>query len=740
MKNIHANIKQIDKTIKEEYIKQTYMRFLKLKGEQIESEIRSSIAALGLFLNTDRVYIYKFLDDVTIMQLSYEWLREGIPSRRDSTQEELAYQYPWLMRKIKNNECVVINNVEDIPDEAYSERDMMTKHCVKACIIVPMTVNKIVQGYVGLDSVCSSMIWQQEAINMVQNLGEIWIAYIERLQQERILRSKLNDSMLILDNSDVQIWFLKNTTVYGAVNNSHARFFGKSKEELEYKDLYEVFSPETANLLCKLYWDMFQQKREAINEIWIDDSRGINRLLQIKSKPKFDFIGNIEYLVCTAQDITEQRKTQEDLFNAKKAAEEANSAKSQFLANMSHEIRTPLNGIIGFIDLLMRTNLNEEQSDYLTQINSASDILLFLVNDILDYSKIEAGKLELEHALFDVHALIKESVKLFSSKVNEKKIKMELLISPEVPEILYGDPGRIRQVLNNLISNAVKFTEVGNIIVRLVVLENNEKYIKLQFQVNDTGIGMSQELLLKLFNVFTQADATTTRKYGGTGLGLAISKRLIMLMGGVISVESVLGKGSNFYVELDLEKYKIQDEFSANNWPKIEKNVIQSPVNLSEPMPLFLSNMNKQVTGITDLTSNQITQNKYNNVLLVEDTVANQKLATAMLNLLGYKVELAENGQQAVFMCKNKKYDIILMDCQMPLLDGYEAAYIIKTNGELNQNTIMIAMTAHAMEGDRAKCIAAGMDDYISKPITMIKLNNIIQKGLSKYLCHQSDT
>jgi len=158
MKNIHANIKQIDKTIKEEYIKQTYMRFLKLKGEQIESEIRSSIAALGLFLNTDRVYIYKFLDDVTIMQLSYEWLREGIPSRRDSTQEELAYQYPWLMRKIKNNECVVINNVEDIPDEAYSERDMMTKHCVKACIIVPMTVNKIVQGYVGLDSVCSSMI------------------------------------------------------------------------------------------------------------------------------------------------------------------------------------------------------------------------------------------------------------------------------------------------------------------------------------------------------------------------------------------------------------------------------------------------------------------------------------------------------------------------------------------------------------------------------------------------------
>ncbi|WP_170313341.1 ATP-binding protein [Lacrimispora amygdalina] len=740
MKNIHANIKQIDKTIKEEYIKQTYMRFLKLKGEQIESEIRSSIAALGLFLNTDRVYIYKFLDDATIMQLSYEWLREGIPSRRDSTQEELAYQYPWLMRKIKNNECVVINNVEDIPDEAYSERDMMTKHCVKACFIVPMTVNKVVQGYVGLDSVCSSMIWQQEAINMVQNLGEIWIAYIERLQQERILRSKLNDSMLILDNSDVQIWFLKNTTVYGAVNNSHARFFGKSKEELEYKDLYEVFSPETANLLCKLYWDMFQQKREAINEIWIEDSRGINRLLQIKSKPKFDLIGNIEYLVCTAQDITEQRKTQEDLFNAKKAAEEANSAKSQFLANMSHEIRTPLNGIIGFIDLLMRTNLNEEQSDYLTQINSASDILLFLVNDILDYSKIEAGKLELEHALFDVHALIKESVKLFSSKVNEKKIKMELLISPEVPEILYGDPGRIRQVLNNLISNAVKFTEVGNIIVRLVVLENNEKYIKLQFQVSDTGIGMSQELLLKLFNVFTQADATTTRKYGGTGLGLAISKRLIMLMGGVISVESVLGKGSTFYVELDLEKYKIQDEFSANNWPKIEKNVIQSPVNLSEPMPLFLSNMNKQVTGITDLTSNQITQNKYYNVLLVEDTVANQKLATAMLKQLGYKVELAENGQQAVFMCKNKKYDIILMDCQMPLLDGYEAAYIIKTNGELNQNTIMIAMTAHAMEGDRAKCIAAGMDDYISKPITMIKLNNIIQKWLSKYLCHQSDT
>ncbi|AOT69309.1 PAS domain S-box protein [Geosporobacter ferrireducens] len=445
----------------------------------------------------------------------------------------------------------------------------------------------------------------------------------------------------------------------------------------------------------------------------------------------------LKAFVNSLERAIERSMINEELEKSRRAAETASILKGQFLANMSHEIRTPMNGIIGFVDLLLRTDLSSEQSEYLRQIKSDSDVLLRIINDILDYSKIEADKLELEEILFDMHVLVKESVALFTPKAYEKDIRMNLLISKDVPKGLYGDPGRLKQVLNNLIGNALKFTEKGEIVIKVLLLENKENHVKVQFTVNDTGIGMSEQVRSKLFTMFTQADASMTRKYGGTGLGLAISKRIIELMGGTIRAESVLGKGSTFYVEVDFEKSKMHEELIIEDKLLMSKEFLESLHNT------FISKTNcfeKCMEETREVPVDEEAWNKRYNVLLVEDALANRKLAAAMLNQLGYRVELAENGQQAVWMCSVKKYDIILMDCQMPIMDGYKAASRIRTGEGMNRDTIIIAMTAHAMEGDRDKCIAAGMDDYISKPITMFQLDNIIKKRLNNSFLVMSDT
>ncbi|WP_052090839.1 PAS domain S-box protein [Desulfosporosinus sp. HMP52] len=417
----------------------------------------------------------------------------------------------------------------------------------------------------------------------------------------------------------------------------------------------------------------------------------------------------------------------EELEESKKAAETASILKGQFLANMSHEIRTPMNGIVGFVELLSRTNLTNEQRGFLGQIKSASNALLLLINDILDYSKIEADKLELENILFDMHALVNDSINLFVPKANHKGIRINLFIAQSVPKWLSGDPNRLRQVLNNILGNAFKFTEKGEVDLKLILREEREKSVKIQLEISDTGIGISKEVLPRLFTVFSQADTSTTRKYGGTGLGLAISHQIIKLMHGQISVNSVLGKGSTFLIELELDKPYSNTNLNQENIQILSRDLLTTDYGAQQELNGEFSNVRKEEKL---LTSKSI-KNKKLTILLVEDTLANQKLAIVMLGQLGYTTELAENGQKAVEMCKTTKYDIILMDCQMPVMDGYVASSRIKNEG-LNTDTVIIAMTAHAMEGDRDKCLRAGMDDYICKPIIMKDFDKLIQRWLKK--------
>jgi signal transduction histidine kinase/CheY-like chemotaxis protein len=399
------------------------------------------------------------------------------------------------------------------------------------------------------------------------------------------------------------------------------------------------------------------------------------------------------------RDVTDMKQAQTELLKAKDEAEAANIAKGRFLANVSHEIRTPMNGIVGFLELLEGTGLNREQSEYLNDVKSAADALLFLINDILDYSRAEADKLMLENIPFNLHRLVEESVSLFAPSVQKKGTKLIHHISGEVPGNVIGDPIRLRQVLSNIIGNAVKFTENGQVSISVDASEESGKTVLIRFEIKDTGIGMSKDTVNKLFQAFTQADASTTRKYGGTGLGLAISKKIIDLLDGKIEVESEPGKGTCFKILLRYEKV----ESNIDRIQSVEKSSKENNSGI-----------------ISDAR-----------ILLVEDIAANRKLAALLLQKMGCTVDFAENGQQAVEMCSKMAYDLLLMDCQMPEMDGYEASKALRSEGGINSNTPIIAMTANAQENDREKSLEAGMNDYISKPISRKKLEECINRHIN---------
>ena len=571
-----------------------------------------------------------------------------------------------------------------------------------------------------------SLRWIRTRAFPIQNeLGEIYrivgIAedITEHKQAQEALEKEQQQLRQIITSAPVAMAMFDTEMRYLAHSNQWLTDYSLAGQSIIGKSYYEVFSdvPERWRAIHRrsLQGEVFSHPEDIFER-----QDGSSFYLRWGIHPWHSTDGSIGGIVMVTQVINE-------LVEAREAAIEALRLKSQFLANMSHEIRTPMNGVLGMTGLLLKTDLSPEQQDFLQTIRVSAENLLAIINDILDFSKLEAGEMKLEMLDFDLSTCIEEVIDLLSHQASAKGLELAALIDSNVPKQLQGDVGRLRQVLMNLVGNAIKFTAQGEVIIRASLgvgirgqggfhhttvgesplssqlpITSSQSPVLIRFSVTDTGIGIPPEAQKKLFQSFSQVDASTTRQYGGTGLGLAICKQLVELMGGEIGVESTVAVGSTFWFTIPVGRRAAT--------PRIEETTSAS-CPIPNPQPLSLK------------------------ILVAEDNLINQKVILNQLKILGYEADCAADGQEVLTMLAQRQgteaspyYDIVLMDCLMPVLDGYGATQEIRCRESGDRHIVVIAMTANAMKGDREKCLAAGMDDYLSKPVDMEQLQVTLER------------
>ncbi len=663
----------------------------------------------------------------------------------------------------------------------------------------------------------------------------------ERKEAERKLRVADEKYRTIFDNSPVAITIADEAGVLVSWNRFAEELLGRSHAELHGRTVQSLYPPEELEKIHSL--DIVKQGT-AHFETRIVKGNGV--LMDVKTSVSVmtDEQGRVTGSIGIIRDITERNRMMAEMSQAKEQAEKANHSKSEFLSNMSHEIRTPMNGIMGMVDLLLDTSLSDEQREYAQFVKGSADSLLTIINDILDFSKVEAGKLVIENIPFDLWSSVEEVAAMLAPRAQEKKLELLVRFSPDTPRRVIGDPGRLRQIVTNLVGNAIKFTHKGYILINVDGQATGDGHYEFKVSIEDTGIGIPEDKIDYVFEKFTQADASTTRRYGGTGLGLAICKQLSHLMGGKIGAKSRLGQGSTFWFTvlcpLDHAETKplpkgdltglrvlIVDDIELNRRIFLEQvthwgmradacesgeeglaalhksyavgdpyqmalldfqlpgmdglmltNAIKADAVLKETTLVMLTSMGQrgdakkmEALGLAaylvkpvrqtqlhdtlcavwgakakNISSKLVTRHTlqeekvrkreatdpgktvHARILLAEDNIINQKVARKMIERLGCSVDVAVNGMEVLEKLSQQDYDLIFMDCQMPEMDGYEATLEIRRRPWKAGKTPIIALTANAMDGDREKCLKAGMDDYLSKPVKADDLVNMIHQ------------
>ena len=555
--------------------------------------------------------------------------------------------------------------------------------------------------------------------NQIEQIDEIEFIREERskIQQQEFVRSALLAISVLLFGVTLPIlatrYFVQRLHANLDLLNDYLSNIGRATSALmpqtfEFKEFDEI--SETLRQVARDHGETEQRWKRAEIELISTNSDLIEQASELTKGRKFA-LSMMEDADNAREEleVTNERLNQmiEQATRATHAADSANRAKSDFLATISHEIRTPLNGIIGFVEMLDETRLNEEQDDFLIRIKSSSEALMSLINDVLDFSKVESGHLNLELRDFSILPMINSLNSMFLSQATEKGLSLKISVDDTVPRKIRGDETRLRQILLNLLSNAIKFTKSGDVSLHVSThsIDSESNFVELEFEVRDTGIGMSPEEISRLFMPFSQGDSSTTRKYGGTGLGLAICKSLSEAMGGKVWATSVLCEGSSFFSRVRVDIVEMRDAHAlsseSENAKVISSGTINNKVESDKPadsLPLKIA--------------------------VAEDNMANQRVIMIMLRRLGWESEFAENGRELLDLVRNKDYDLIFMDVQMPLMDGLEATRRLRAGdaGEGLKEVKIIALTANALSGDEARCLESGMNAYMTKPLKLSTL------------------
>ncbi|RMG60822.1 MAG: response regulator [Calditrichaeota bacterium] len=850
----------------ENILTQISSRLINTSWKDIDREISKALSTIGQFVGADRCYVFQFSDEGRFASNTHEWCRDGVESHQVQLQNVSTSRWPWFTSRLLKLEPVWIARPDDLPAEAKNEREAVLRQEIGSLLAVPLARNGQAFGFLGFEVIGDHAAWPEDLVSLMRVVGEVVANALSRknFEEELTRLAYVSESIrefVVITDFNGRITF---------VNKPVLERFGYREEELIGRRADVFFSTnytqEVLQFILKATmkggWkgDILQRTRDG-SEFWASLSTS---LLKQGDTP----IG----IVAISSDISERKRAEEEARRAREQAEEASRLKSEFLANMSHEIRTPMNGIIGMTELLLDTPLQREQREYLEIVKNSADALLALLNDILDFSKIEAGKLELYPLDVQFPEFMGEIMKTMAFRAHQKGLELAYYIEPEVPELIHVDPVRLRQILINLMGNAIKFTDEGEVVVRVAVEKRiNPSTLRLHFTVSDTGIGIPQEKQALIFDAFAQADGSTTRKYGGTGLGLAITAKLVSMMEGRIWVESpadpsdlmlspqvngspsgrvhaIGGPGSTFHFVIqvsvpenahcDSSPNRTDKAVSANilvvddnptnreilrvmlsQWgmnPTVVESAsaaldllarrgleeayfdlfildVQMPevsgfqlageirdLEVYRKVPIMMltsadtlgdAQLCRELNIETHLTkpvnSGELKQAVFRalgllgwskdvasrgqssqeatgehglprslNIILAEDNPVNQKLAIRMLEKLGHSVRVAENGRRAVELWQAGGTDLILMDVQMPEMDGLTATQKIRQmEGDKSRPIPIIALTAHALKGDRERCLAAGMTDYLSKPLKMKELRQILERYAGSSAC-----
>ncbi|MEI6328900.1 MAG: ATP-binding protein [Pseudanabaena sp. ELA645] len=739
-----------DRKIAEENLKKQYQRSqllaevtLKIRQSlQIDEILQTTVTELQKIFEVDRTLVFQFQPDGT-----------GIIAKESVTEQFTAIIAQHLadpcfrLQQADQYAKGKFSKIENIDTDDLSPcyADFLRQFDVKASIIIPIIHNDNLWGLLIVQQCDRPRQWAEPEIELMQQLAEQLAIAITQSQLVADLEKEVVQNKTFFNNSFDGIMIMDSEGNVIESNESFATMLGYSVEEITKLSIYDLDVRWTKEELERGIQEFKAGKRVKFETLHRMKDGSIRNLEVTASSAKY-YDTNIIFSIC--RDITqrkldeiqrinlyeqlqielaEHRQTAVKLEYSIELAQAANKAKSEFLANMSHEIRTPMNGVLGMAQLLATTHLNDEQQSFVQTILDSGDALLSIINDILDFSKIESGKLELEQKEFDIIETINSVCNLLNKQAYDKNINLQCPINYDLPKIVIGDSSRLRQILINLMGNAIKFTQTGSIEMTISgkwITDNpDQPTYEFKFAIADTGIGIDNDQIHKLFRPFTQADASINRQFGGTGLGLAICKRLVELMQGTIWVESRGAVGGN----------------PPLDW--ISKGSFQgSTFHFVIALPLGKQELIKrQVDAFSQLETNK--EPTPLKILLVEDNAFNQKVALLMLKKLGCKAEVADNGLEAVdrlFANLNSEnaYDMVFMDVQMPIMDGRTATKIIRKNSVSKTKPWIVALTADALPEDRAACHESGMNDYISKPFNI----QDITRAISDYQKYKQPT